>query len=155
MIVRKATADDVDKYVILAEAFHAASPMKDVVEFNHKGYTEFLLSSLDADSMGIWLAEIENEMVGICGAIAYPLYFNPSAIVVQELWWWLTPESRGTGAGSKMFKQIEEWAKQRKASAIFMIALEDSRAKKMEKLYVRAGFTPMERTFMKKVTSWE
>jgi hypothetical protein len=35
-----------------------------------------------------------------------------------------------------------------------MIALEDERATKMEKLYVRAGFKPMERTFIKEVKSW-
>jgi hypothetical protein len=54
-----------------------------------------------------------------------------------------------------MFKQIENWAKERNASALFMIALEDDRAAKMEKLYVRAGFKPMERTFIKEVTSWQ
>lgn len=155
MIVRKATLADLDKYVVLAQAFHEASPMKTVAAFDRQGYIEFLVSSLDKDSIGIWLAEIDGEIVGICGAILYPLYFSPSSLVVQELWWWLTPASRGTGAGAKMFKQIEEWAKQHKALALFMIALEDERAKKMEKLYVRAGFTPMERTFMKEGISWQ
>jgi N-acetylglutamate synthase-like GNAT family acetyltransferase len=83
------------------------------------------------------------------------MYFNPSALVVQELWWLLTPASRGSGAGGKMFKQIEQWSKEKDASALFMIALEDSRAKKMENLYIRAGFKPMERTFIKEVTSWQ
>jgi hypothetical protein len=54
-----------------------------------------------------------------------------------------------------MFKQIEQWSKEKDASALFMIALEDSRAKKMENLYIRAGFKPMERTFIKEVTSWQ
>jgi hypothetical protein len=54
-----------------------------------------------------------------------------------------------------MFKQIEQWAKDKNASALFMIALEDNRAKKMENLYIRAGFKPMERTFIKEVTSWQ
>jgi hypothetical protein len=154
MIVRKATAADLDEYVTLAETFHAASPMNGVVEFDREGYGQFYLSSLQNDTIGVWLAEIDNVIVGICGAIAYPLYFSPSSIVVQELWWWLTPESRGSGAGAAMFKQIEAWTKERKASALFMIALEDDRATKMEKLYVRAGFKPMERTFIKEVKSW-
>jgi hypothetical protein len=34
---------------------------------------------------------------------------------------------------------------------MFMIALEDDRAGKMEKLYRRAGFKPLERTFIKEV----
>jgi GNAT superfamily N-acetyltransferase len=75
--------------------------------------------------------------------------------VAQELWWWLTPASRGSGAGGKMFKQIEQWAQEKGAKALFMIALEDDRAAKMEKVYARAGFKPLERTFIKEVTSWQ
>lgn len=155
MQVRKATESDLPKYIVLAESFHMASPMHGVIGFDAAGYSQFYLSSLQNNDVGIWLAEIENEIVGICGALVYPMYFNPSALVVQELWWWLTPASRGSGAGGKMFKQIEEWAKERNASALFMIALEDSRAKKMENLYIRAGFKPMERTFIKEVTAWQ
>lgn len=155
MIVRKATESDLPKYIVLAESFHMASPMNGVISFDAVGYGEFFSKSLLNNSVGIWLAEIDNEIVGISGAVIYPMYFNPSALVVQELWWWLTPKSRGSGAGGKMFRQIEEWAKERDASALFMIALEDSRAKKMEKLYLRAGFKPMERTFIKEVMTWQ
>jgi GNAT superfamily N-acetyltransferase len=155
MIVRKATEADLPKYIVLAESFHMASPMHGVIGFDAAGYSQFYLSSLQNDNVGIWLAEIDDDIVGICGALVYPMYFNPSALVVQELWWWLTPASRGSGAGGKMFKQIEQWSKEKDASALFMIALEDSRAKKMENLYIRAGFKPMERTFIKEVTSWQ
>lgn len=155
MIVRKATETDLPQYLTLAQAFHTASPMHGAIEFDVPGYSQFYLSSLENDNVGIWLAEIDGAIVGICGAIAYPLYFNPSALVVQELWWWLTPASRGSGAGGQMFKQIDQWAKEKNASALFMIALEDNRAKKMENLYLRAGFRPMERTFIKEVTAWQ
>jgi GNAT superfamily N-acetyltransferase len=154
-IVRKAIEADLPQYVKLAQSFHMASPMHGSIDFDAQGYSKFYLASLKNDTVGIWLAEIDGEIVGICGALVYPLYFNPSALVVQELWWWLTPKSRGSGAGGKMFKQIEDWAKEHNASALFMIALEDSRAKKMENLYIRAGFKPMERTFIKEVSSWE
>jgi GNAT superfamily N-acetyltransferase len=155
MIVRKAVEADLFEYAVLAESFHMASPLHNVISFNVAGYSQFFLSSLQNDSIGIWLAEIQGKIVGICGAIAYPLYFNPSALAVQELWWWLTPASRGSGAGKQMFNQIEQWSKEKDAAALFMIALEDDKAKKMENLYVRAGFKPMERTFIKEVTSWQ
>lgn len=151
MIVRKAAESDLPEYLTLAQAFHAASPMHGAIEFDVSGYSQFYLSSLQNDSVGIWLAEVDGEIVGIGGAVAYPLYFNPSALVVQELWWWLTPASRGSGAGKQMYKQIEQWAKDKNASALFMIALEDERAKKMENLYIRSGFKPLERTFIKEV----
>lgn len=155
MIVRRATAEDLPQYAVLARSFHAASPMHNVIPFDAEGYAQFYLRALEQSNVGLWLAEIDAEVVGIAGALLYPMYFSPDSLVAQELWWWLTPKSRGSGAGAKMFKQIEDWAKENGAAAVFMIALEDSRAKKMERLYARAGFRPMERTFIKEVPSWQ
>ena len=57
--------------------------------------------------------------------------------------------------GNHLHKMLElfllEWAKEKNAKSLFMIALEDDRAEKMEKVYIRAGFTPLERTFVKEV----
>jgi GNAT superfamily N-acetyltransferase len=153
--VRKAIATDLEQYVKLAQDFHDASPMHGVADFDEQGYSNFFLQSIIDPNVGIWLAEIDNEIVGITGALVYPLYFSPTNLVAQELWWWLTPASRGSGAGGKMFKQIEQWAQEKGAKALFMIALEDDRAAKMEKVYARAGFKPLERTFIKEVTSWQ
>jgi GNAT superfamily N-acetyltransferase len=153
--VRKAIATDLEQYVKLARDFHKASPMHGVADFDEQGYSIFFLQSIIDPNIGIWLAEIDNEIVGITGALVYPLYFSPTNLVAQELWWWLTPASRGSGAGGKMFKHIEQWAQEKGAKALFMIALEDDRAAKMEKVYARAGFKPLERTFIKEVTSWQ
>jgi GNAT superfamily N-acetyltransferase len=151
MIVRIATEADLDQYVVLAKDFHIASPMDSISEFDIDGYSKFFLNALNNPDVGIWLAEIDSKIVGITGAMVYPLYFSPTHLVAQELWWWLTPTARGSGAGAKMFNQIEQWAKEKNAKSLFMIALEDDRADKMEKVYIRAGFTPLERTFVKEV----
>ena len=155
MIVRPATLEDLPAYMPLALAFHAASPIRQAIPFSVEGFADFYTAAIESQNMGVWLAEQDGRLIGICGALVYPMYFNPSALVVQELWWWLTPASRGSGAGGQMFKQIEQWSKEKDASALFMIALEDNRAKKMENLYIRAGFKPMERTFIKEVTAWQ
>jgi RimJ/RimL family protein N-acetyltransferase len=151
MIVRNATKDDLAQYVELANDFHTASPMNGIAEFDREGYATFYINALNNPDIGIWLAEIDSKIVGITGAMVYPLYFSPTHLVAQELWWWLTPTARGSGAGAKMFNQIEQWAKEKNAKSLFMIALEDNRADKMEKVYIRAGFTPLERTFVKEV----
>lgn len=151
MIVRAATADDLAGYLTLAQEFHRASPMHDVIDFDVEGYSAFYLRALTDDNIGIWLAEANGALIGIVGAVAYPMYFSPSNLVVQELWWWLTPAARGSGAGTAMFNAIKNWAHLKDAKALLMIALEDDRAKKMDSLYSRAGFKPVERLFMKEV----
>lgn len=149
IIVREANEADLPIYLQLSADFHAASPMQRVCEFEPEGFQEFVLGAMDNPDICILIAELNGEIVGITGGIIYPLYFSPSHKVAQELWWWLTPAARGSGVGNKMFKHLQLWSKERGAKTIFMIALEDERAEKMEKVYCRAGFEPMERTFMK------
>jgi len=155
VIVRGATAQDFPQYLTLAKEFHAASPMHGVLDLDTDGYSAFYAKAIKDDSIGVWLAEKDGVIVGIAGALAYPMYFSPTNLVVQELWWWLTPAARGSGAGKAMFDAITTWAGQKNAKALFMIALEDDNAKRMENVYLRAGFKPMERTFIKEVTSWQ
>jgi GNAT superfamily N-acetyltransferase len=150
--VREATEADLPVYMELSADFHAASPMQKVCEFDPKGFEAFVRLAMQNPDICILLAEVNGEIVGITGGIIYPLYFSPTHKVSQELWWWLTPAARGSGAGNKMFKHLQSWSKERGAKTIFMIALEDEKAQKMEKIYCRSGFEPMERTFMKEIT---
>ena len=139
----------------LTARFHAASPVSDVAPFDRDGMAVTLREMMTNPRAGIWLA-IQNDVpVGIAGALMYPLYFNPAYEVVQELFWWLNPEARGGGAGEKLFQNVQDWAKETGASAVFMIALDDNRVDKMDKFYKRAGFHPMERTYMKGTRSWQ
>ena len=83
-----ATASDLDQYVVLAKDFHEASPMNGVSAFDVEGYGQFFQNALNNPDVGIWLAEIDSKIVGITGAMVYPLYFSPTHLVAQELWWW-------------------------------------------------------------------
>lgn len=151
MNVRPATAADLDRYIELLDDFHQASPMTGVADFNGLKTRAFLSASLENDSILLLVGELDGEIVGVTSCLLYPLYFNPDYQVAQELWWWLTPAARGSGVGQAMFKAIEAWAKAKNAKALFMIALEDDRAAAMEKVYCRAGFRPLERTFIKEL----
>lgn len=151
MIVRRAEIDDLPEYIRLGRRFHAASPVSTAIPFDPQGFGIFYLNSLHNPNVGLWLAEQDGKVLGVAGVMLYPMYFSPSNLVAQELWWWLEPEARGTGAGGKMHEMIEAWALENGASALFMIALEDDNSSKMESLYVRKGYKPMERTFIKEV----
>ena len=153
--VRCAQPEDLLSCLDLTARFHAASPVSDVAPFDRDGMAVTLREMMINPRAGIWLA-IQNEVpVGIAGALMYPLYFNPAHEVVQELFWWLNPEVRGSGAGEKLFQNMQNWARDNQASAVFMIALDDSRVDKMDRFYKRAGFHPMERTYMKGTRSWQ
>jgi GNAT superfamily N-acetyltransferase len=149
--VRQATASDLDAYIELLAHFHESSPMRGVAAYDPEGIRAFLTASLENSNILLLVGELDGQIVGVTSCLLYPLYFSPSYQVAQELWWWLTPAARGSGIGQAMFKAIEAWAREKNARALFMIALEDERAAAMEKVYFRAGFRPLERTFIKEL----
>ena len=141
--------DDLPAYVEMAAAFHANMPASDIIPFDPDGTAAFLTGLLDKNNFLVLLAEVDGVPVGIAGAALYPMYFSPDSVVVQEMWWWLSPHCRGSGAAQSMYKHIENWARQSGAVAMFMVALHDANVERMAKMYARSGFRPMERTFIK------
>ena len=153
--VRRAETADMPSCLDMTARFHAASPISGVAPFDRDGMAVTLRGMMVNPRAGIWLALLDGKPVGIAGALLYPLYFNPAYEVAQELFWWLNPEARGSGGGEKLFQNVQIWAKDKGASAVFMIALADDRVDKMDKFYRRAGFQPMERTYMKGNVAWQ
>ena len=147
--VRPMTEDDLPAYIEMASEFHANCPVDELIPFDPEGTAAFLVNVMDKDNFRVVLAEVDGVPVGITGAALYPMYFSPNNSVVQELWWWLSPEHRGSGAAKRMYADIENWAVECGATAVFMIALHNSNVDRMAKMYARSGFRPMERTFVK------
>jgi len=147
--VRPMTEDDLPAYIEMAAAFHASCPIDDLIPFDPEGTAAFLAGVMDKDIFRVVLAEIDGVPVGIAGAALHPMYFSPSNSAVQELWWWLSPDHRGSGAAKRMYADIENWARQSGAVAMFMVALHDANVERMANMYARSGFRPMERTFVK------
>lgn len=148
-VVRPMVEDDLPAYVEMAAAFHVSMPASDIIPFDPDGTAAFLTNLIDKDNFLVLLAEVDGVPVGIAGAALYPMYFSPDSVVVQEMWWWLSPHCRGSGAAQNMYRHIENWAIENSAVAVFMIALHDKNVERMAKMYARSGFRPMERTFIK------
>lgn len=148
-LIRAARAEDLDVFVEVGRKFHETSPLRDSVVFDPDGFATFFLQSLDNPMIAMWAAEEDGAIRGCAGAMAYPLYFAPTNTVVQELFWWTDKEYRGKNIGAFLYSAIESWSREKGASHLFMIALENERSESMAKLYARSGFAPMERTFMK------
>lgn len=151
MIIRRAIAEDLEQYLALGAKFQESTPVHNVLPFDAEGFTDFFLSAVDEPDMGVWAVEDNGKVIGAAGAVIYPIFFSRKNKVAQELWWWLLPEARGNGTGKKLYDAIEMWASERGAKALFMIALEDENALKMEHLYLKLGFRPLERSYFKEV----
>jgi GNAT superfamily N-acetyltransferase len=153
IIVNKATVNDIEDYIGMCAKFHSKSTIKDYAVFDVESMQAFLLNALSNPDIAVFVCKDDNKLIGITAGLVFPLYFNHNYKVAQELWWWLEPEARGSGAGDLMYKALESWAKEKEANAMFMIALEDEKVETMAKLYKRKGFVGTERTFIKELNN--
>jgi GNAT superfamily N-acetyltransferase len=149
--VRFATEKDIPVYLEYLKLFHEQAPIKNYIKLDEEGLQSFLENNLSNPSVGIFLCEEENKIVGITGGIYYPMYFNPNAFVVQELWWWVHPDARGKGASKFLLNSLETWAKLKNAAAIFMIALEDKDVDTVSSIYRKNNYEGLERIFIKEL----
>lgn len=153
-VVRKATINDLEAYLPMARTFFETTSFSKVVDFDPKGFGEFYINALQNPNIGVWIAEHDGVAIGIAGALCYPMYFNPAYVAAQEIWWWLEPGARGKGAGQLMYQQIQDWAHERGAKSLIMVALENEKTNQFVRLYARQGFKPMERNFFKEIAKW-
>jgi len=94
---------------------------------------------------------IEEPGKGCILGIVYPHFLNPEYTICQELGWWVEPEWRGTTLGMRLIKQFETAAKLAGADKIIMIRLDSLEPDKIEDIYLRTGYRPLERSFIKEL----
>lgn len=56
------------------------------------------------------VVEWQGEPVGVIAGMLAPHPFNPDLTVATELWWWVTPEHRGSRAGLLLLDDFDAWA---------------------------------------------
>lgn len=151
MKVRFATEKDIPVYLEYFKLFHQASPIKDSIDLDEDGFVAFLETALYNPNICVFVCTDNDNIIGITAAIIYPMYFNPSALVAQELWWWVHPEARGKGASKLLLNALETWADLKQAKAVFMIALEDENIGKVSNIYNKNNYKGLERIFIKEL----
>ena len=139
---RRATLGDLDFIVELVAAFHE-TPRWPGVDF-------------DADDFRFAAARIiETGAVfltqrGLIGLIVTPSIYNRKARVASEMFFW-APD----GQGDALRRAAEAWAASPEvaAHALIMNAHQPGEIDRIERWYVRKGYRPMGRQYVK-VTRW-
>jgi GNAT superfamily N-acetyltransferase len=142
-MIRKAVVSDLPAMVEMGRKFHEASGYGDICEFDGLSFATTLQNAPDAVFL---VAEKEGKLVGMAGALVYPMYFNLHHRTAQEMFWWVDPEHRGIG--SKLFEALEEEVKKMGAQSLTMIVIE--RFSWVGSYYEKRGFRPSERSFIRR-----
>lgn len=102
-----------------------------------------VMRQLIGDANGLILvSENENEIEGMLGAVIMQHPFS-AQWVMQELFWYLRPDRRG--AGIRLLKKAEDWARSSGATRIILVAP----SKRIARFYRKTGLSHMEEHFIK------
>lgn len=140
-MIREATLLDLPEVLRMATLFTESIG----IEPDKETITETLSMLIDSPQGALFVAD-----GAFVAALAYPLFMNKRIIVVQELAWWVDPDTRSKGLGKKMLTALERWAMAIGADRVMMIALKDS-PKHVDKFYKASGYRPLEKTYVKEM----
>ena len=130
--------------------FHHSRFDKWGLGYDAEGFARVVLGLIQMPTMLVLIAKDGNDVVGSIAASSFPWLLDPSQLMVQEIWWWVDKEYRGN-VGKMLMGGLEAWCKDIGAKHLLMIGLADDRLRRMDKLYGRMGFSPIELQYHKEL----
>lgn len=150
MLIRIATAEDVSEIARLGEAFHAEAGWGDVAEYVMGDCATTLAGMVENPDALLLVVEDEGEIVGMAGAITFPLYFNASHRTAQEMFWYMKPGQRN-GAGGRMLDTLETELRALGCQSSIMIALDKVNPEATGRYYRHRGYRAAEHSWIRRL----
>lgn len=148
--VRIATEADTDALVSMGRQFFALTGCDDLADFDVESFKATLAHLRTGDAVCL-VAEVNGQVVGAAGALAYPFYFNAAHKTGQEIFWWLNPEHRGGTLGGRLLIALEAWARGAGCKTFSMIALDAVNPNEVGAMYQRRGYRATEHSYIKEL----
>lgn len=135
-MIRKATIADIPQLQKWGQSFADKAGLADHVGYNPEHMANTFQAMIEGHVIFIGKS-------GAIGAMQGPHPFNYEHICAQEVFWW----SEGR-EGLQLLFALEEWAKCN-CDSLRMITLEAVEPDRTAKIYLRKGYAPLERGFIK------
>lgn len=149
-MIRPATTKDVQEVAALGKAFHKEAGWGDIADYDHDNCAVTLAMMAGNPDSILLVAEEDGKIVGMAGAITFPLYFNASHRSAQELFWYVKPGLRN-GTGRHLIEALESEAKERGCESIIMIALDKVSPEATGRYYARRGYRAAEHSWIRRL----
>lgn len=145
MNVRLATIDDFPDILEMSREFYAHTSYQSIPFDDASCYLLFK-SSVEQDMS--FVSE-KGEVTGFITGLHFPYPMNQLVQVSSEIAWWVKPAYRGTSAGIKLVKALEEAARSAGSKMLTMMCLESINPDSVQAVYEKMGFAQSERAFVR------
>lgn len=143
-MIRLALESDMPAMLRMAQAFCEAAG----VEFSAASCEQTLRLLLQQSPNVLFVADVDG-VVGMAGALSFPMYFNHAKKCAQEVFWWMDKEHRGGREGLRLLQALEIWAERTGHDEFTMVALAKLTPEKLHQLYRSRGYEPREQHYTK------
>jgi len=125
--------------------FHKASCYSDVIPACLDTFEKTVVNLFMCGRGTVIVAEHDDgELMGMVAGVTQPHWFNAAHLVGQELFWWVDPLARGSGAGFKLMDAIEKWARDMGCKSFCMASTANLAPEKLARVYKRRGYVPQD-----------
>lgn len=149
-MIRLATPGDVPAIVEMGRWFHEDAGWGDISPFLEKDCAETVAGMIEGESGIVLVAEDEDGLIGMAGAMLFPLYFNKAHLSGQELFLYVRPGCRN-GIGGKLLATLETEARAAGAESFIMIALDKVSPEATGRFYRHRGYRPAEHSYIRRL----
>ena len=140
-MIREATERDIPVLVEMGREFFKLTGLP--IEYSGDSVAKMIGNLIDGESAVVF---VDEEVKSAIAGLVYPFYFNTDILSGNEMFWWVSPEKRGTGI--KLMDKLEEWARDKGADLFQMTCLHEGH-EKIGSYYQRRGYKPTEHNFMR------
>ncbi len=126
----------------MAERFVSTTPYAELVRVDPAKVSDTIVSLATNPDAAIFVSDVAGRAVGM---IALLIYDHPYSGVrtAFEVVWWVDPEARG--GGLRLLDAAEDWAQEKGAKAIQMVAPN----REIGGLYENLGYRPVETSYQR------
>jgi len=149
MIVRAAKEPDFAEMALKGRSFWEQTEYSAEVPYDEESIMRWL--PIMADQGLLFLAQEDTEIVGFVGGVSAPIFANDGYKAGTEMFWYMDPAYRHRGAAKGLLEAVENAARAIGCTYWTMIALESMQPVRVGEMYEKAGYTPHERSFAKRL----
>lgn len=151
--IRHAAMGDLHDIVDMGQDFFDQSGFESVTTWDAESFLKTCIALLNGGVNGsLLVAEVDTLLVGMAGSIIFPFYFNLSLKLSQELFWFCAEDHRD-GVGRALLDELEADARRKGAHIFISAQIAGHRDEAFARSYRMRGYTPMENSFVRKLSS--
>jgi hypothetical protein len=151
--IRPAESRDMPELIEMGRDFFGQSGNSAFTTFDERSFATAMGTLINGVIPGCLLvAESADQLVGMTACMVFPLYFNVQTLVAQDLFWFCKPDFRNV-VGAVLLDELEADAGRKGAEVFMSAAVVGQCDGAVGRVYQRRGFSPLENTHARKLSS--